>query len=222
MDGIIKTAFDYALNDIDIQKVTRNQAKILFYKDLVKYNNIIDAIGDTGQLVLLFPTDNAYKNNHWIALLYHSDTNTVEHFDSYGLSPVQEQSYSTNDLVKQGVLNKLIKKSINDGYRFVSNDHRLQEMARGIDDCGRYASLRCRFHYLSRNEFASMFLNQKESPDWLVTCLTFMLCKDEVNEEARIKKLAKLWKQEMIKINQKPYMNINQNWFKEKTDINRI
>ena len=206
MDGIIQTAFDYALNDVDIAKVTRNKAKLLFYKDLVKYSNIIDAIGPTGQCVLLFPTDNDYKNNHWIAIINHTDTNTIEHFDSYGLSPQQEQGYSTNAQVKQGILNKLYQNAVNQGYRFVWNEHRLQKMASGIDDCGRYASIRCRFHYLSRNEFASLFLNQKYSPDWLVTAMTFLLTKDDINEETRIKKLAKQSKEDMLASKQRPYL----------------
>ena len=70
MDAIIKTAFDHALNDIDIAKITRNKARILFYRDLKKYNNIIDAIGPNQQCVLLFPADENYKNNHIMKINY--------------------------------------------------------------------------------------------------------------------------------------------------------
>ena len=196
MDNIIKLSYEYSLNEINIDKVTRGQAKVMLYKDLANHNDIIDAIGPTNKMVLLFPVQSD-TIGHWLAILFHPKTNTVEHFDSYGLSPKQEQAYTKNQYVKQGLLNKLYQKAINDGYKFVYNTHRLQDMKAGYDDCGSWSSLKSRFSYLSCNQFAALFLNQTMPPDWIITCLTFLLCKDDVNEEQRIKQIAKLAKKQL-------------------------
>lgn len=201
MDEIIQTAYNHSLSDIDINKVTRNQGKVLLYKDLQKYNHILDAIGPTNQLVLLFPVESD-TNGHWIALIFHPKTNIIYHFDSYGLSPEQEISYTKNQYVQKRILNNMLDDAVSDGYVVKYNTHRLQVMKAGVNDCGRFASVRCRFHYLTNNEFASFLLNQKMSPDWLVTCMTFLLTKDEIDEEDRIKTITKYLKKDIKKENQ--------------------
>ncbi len=187
MDKIISLSYDHALADYDVQKIAPN-ARVMLYKYLSKFEKLEDAIGPSGRLILLFPTHKESDNNgHWISLLYKPEKKLIEHFDSYGLSPQAEIAYSQNDyVVKDKLLNNLISDFLIRGGSFQWNTTRLQEMKTGMDDCGRWASLRCRFHYLSNPQFCKMFLNQHMSPDWLACCLTFVCAKDEKLERERI------------------------------------
>lgn len=191
MDKIIANSVGHQLADYDVKKIAPN-ARILLYKDLLEYDNIIDAIGKTGQLILLFPTHKDKDNiGHWIAILWKPEIKTIEYFDSYGLSPQAEIGYSDNQNVKQKILNKMISNFMLEGGRFQWNNTRLQVMKNGNDDCGRYASLRCRFYYLTNEEFCKMFKGQKMSPDWLVCALTFICVRDDVLDQKAIKQMLK-------------------------------
>ena len=63
-------------------------------------------------------------------------------------------------------------------------------MANGINVCGRFASIRNRFWYLDNEQIKKLFLGQKESPDFIVTIMTFLsLNEDESDEQAIITQL---------------------------------
>ena len=116
--------------------ITRGKAVVRLYKDLLKFDNIIDALGKNGMMILLFPmvSDN---NGHWISVLLHEKEKVIEHFDSYGLSWKQEMGYTDNQYVKRNLLGDLYNKAIVQGYRVIYNPYRFQKMINGRNDCGR-------------------------------------------------------------------------------------
>ena len=178
----------------DVQLLTRGKVVVRLYKDLLKFNNIIDALGPNGQMVLLFPVASD-TSGHWIAITDHEKTNTIEHFDSYALTCKQELGYTDNAFAKRNLLGEMYDKARVEGYNIVFNPYKLQKLANGDNQCGRFASLRCRFHYLNIHEFAKLLLNQTMSADWLVTCLTFIaLCEDASDEEQIIRRLGQMKK----------------------------
>jgi len=186
MDNVIRSVYVNDLSGNDVQYITRGKAKIVIYKDLLNASSILDVIGNTNQCILLFPTEFDNNNGHWVAILFHPKTNTIEHSDSYGLDAEQEIGYSTNPYVKEKLLNKLYIQAQNNGYNVVYNTYRFQKLKTGYNQCGRFASLRCRFHYLDVHEYAKLLLGQNESPDWLVTALTFISLKEDEKEESDI------------------------------------
>ena len=185
MDKLVHNLISYELNGSDVKTITRGQAKICLYKDLQKYKNIIDAIGPTHQMILMFPVESDFSG-HWLAILYHVETHEIEHADSYGFSWVAEENYTRNKYVGMKLLDNLYNKAMRDGYKVTYNHYKLQTLTNGVNTCGRFASLRCRFHYLSNKQFAELFINQRESPDYLVTLMTLIPICEEITDEKQI------------------------------------
>ena len=183
MDSIIKAVYNYDLTGVNVQYLTRAKSKILLYDTLTTNDDIIERIGPTNQTLLLFPTQAGSPDGHWISLIYRQSTRTIEHWDSYGLSPQAELQYSTSRHVKADTLQFLYRKAESQGYKVIWNPYRFQVMANGINVCGCMASMRNRFHYLTIEQMKKLWLNQKESPDYLVTILTFMSLNEEKAEE---------------------------------------
>ena len=85
MDAICTSVIQYDLSGDNILTLCRNRVKLHLYHDLLKFNNIIDAIGKWKRMILLFPTklDNNVSG-HWIAVLLTG--RVITHFDSYAFS----------------------------------------------------------------------------------------------------------------------------------------
>ena len=192
MDRLMKQIESIDLTGTDIDYLTKNKAVLLKYKDLLECQSIFDAFGKYQNIILLFPIQSDYEG-HFIAILKDEKTKTISHWDSYGLSPEQEISYTKNQYVKQRVLNNLYADAQEMGWKIIFNTFKLQSFQNNHNVCGRYCCLRVRMDYLDNKQFAKLFLNQKYSPDMLVSMLTFVaLNEDEdYNEEKIIKNLLK-------------------------------
>ena len=170
MNNLLKDTLSTELSNDDIKNICPD-AKIMLYEELQDCDNIIDAIGDTNVLILLFPVQSNH-NGHWISVIYHPNMKLVEHFDSYGLSPSQELGYTNNQFVKERLLNNLYKKAIFDGYNVQYNEAKLQQMQHSTNDCGRWASVRGVMKELTNKQFAKLFIGQKLTPDSLICLMT--------------------------------------------------
>ena len=185
MDTIIRSVYVNDLTGNDVQLLTRGKAVVRLYKDLLKFNNIIDALGPNGQMVLLFPVASD-TSGHWVSIISYPNTKTILHADSYGFSWQQELGYTDNNYVKQNLLGNLYNKAKSDGYNVIYSPYKFQKLANGINTCGRHASIRCRFHYLNIHEYARLMMGQQLSPDWIVTCLSFIAIFDDASDEEQI------------------------------------
>ena len=185
MEQVAQNVLDNDLNGLNI-KALAPKAIVRLYQDLADFNNIVEAIGKTRQMVLLFPTKANPTQGHWIAILYNKKTQTITHFDPYGFDISQELGYSVNGLVKQNILGQLYKGAIRDGFNVDFNKYQLQELKNGINTCGRWCSMRCRFSYLDNKEFAKLFYKQKMKPDILITLLTFITLKEDETDEEEV------------------------------------
>jgi hypothetical protein len=185
MDSVIRGVYSYDLSGVDVETITRGKAVVRLYKDLMKFDNIISALGRNGQMILLFPVASD-SSGHWISVLYHPETHTIEHCDSYGLSWVQELGYTDNKYAKRNLLGELYDKAKAEGYKVEYSPYKLQKMKKGYNDCGRHASIRCRFHYLNIDEYAKLMMGQTMSPDWLVSALTFLTLREASKDEEEI------------------------------------
>jgi hypothetical protein len=111
MDNLIKSVYKYDLSGIDVGYLTRGKSKVILYDNLKPSDNIIDLIGPTNQVLLLFPTQQGSPDGHWLSIRYIPSLQLISHFDSYGLSPTAEIQYSNNIKVKQNILGRLINKA---------------------------------------------------------------------------------------------------------------
>jgi len=191
MDNLVKNIYKEDLTGVDVDFLSKNKAKLLLYKDLLNYNTIFDAFGKFNNIILLFPVQSDTRG-HWVCIRLNTKHHSIRHWDSYGISYVQEMGYTDNEYVKQRLLNNLYDKAMYDGWTVQNNTYRYQEMRDGINTCGRWACIRARFDYLNNDEFAKLFLKQHFSADFYVTLLTFTaLSQDEEadNEEMIIREL---------------------------------
>ncbi len=186
MDKLIKSVYKYDLSGNDVQYLTRGKSKVILYDNLKPSDNIVDLIGPTNQVLLLFPTQQGSPDGHWLSIRYLPDKKMISYFDSYGLSPSAEIQYSNNIKVKQNILGGLINKAILNGYRFEFNPYRFQVMHNGINVCGRFASIRNRFWYLDMEQFKKLFMNQRQSPDYLISIMSFLSLNADEREERNI------------------------------------
>ena len=172
MDKVIRACYSIDMTGNDIKYLTHGKSRVVLYDNLTVNDDIVRVIGPTKQVLLLFPTTANPTTGHWLALTI--DGKTISHFDSYGLAPHAELRYSQNPNVKADILGQLYAKATLQGYKIVWNTVDLQEMSRGNNQCGRFAAIRNRFHFLTLPQFAALFKGQKLSPDYLITILTFL------------------------------------------------
>ena len=189
MDRLINQIIAQDLTGTDVTFLTRNKANVVMYTQLINCNSILDLFGKYSAIILLFPVQSDTEG-HFIAILKNDKNKSINHWDPYGLSYIQERAYTTNPLVKQHLLGNLYTKAQQNGWNVTCNTYRLQQMKSGISTCGRWSCLRIRMQYLSDLEFAKLFLKQGQSPDFIVTMMTFVaLGEDETDEETVVRSL---------------------------------
>ena len=190
MDSVIKTIYEQDLTGQEVAITTNGKCPVHLYHDLLNFNHIKEVIGPHNACIVLFPVKSA-SNGHWIAILYHPETNTIEHFDSYGFSPDTELQYSSDPETRDNLLMRFYNQARNEGYNFIHNQYRFQKLKDNVNTCGKHASIRCRFRYLNIDDYAKLMLGQKESADYLVSILTFITLRDNKIERDVIEKVLK-------------------------------
>lgn len=173
MDAIVKKAQAVNMGEDDIMRITEGKCRVVAYKDLAQCRNIDEALGDDGAIVCLIETTEPNRG-HWIAIL-RTGEGAYEWFDSYGIRVDSELKFVDESKIssQQGPLISRLMENTNS--TLVWNHYPLQSTAAGIDTCGRWAGMRIRKRNLTLRQFQECFANQKESPDWLITCLTLEL-----------------------------------------------
>jgi len=189
MDRVIKEIYSQDLTGSDIHITTNGKCPVHLYKDLLKFDSIEQILGPYNKCIILFPVKSSV-NGHFVSLLYHEDINTLEYFDPYGFSWDQELKYSEDTKWTQyNIIGMLMDKAKEQGFKVMWNKYRFQELKDGISTCGKHASIRARFSYLKIDEYAKLMLRQKQSPDYIVTMLTFITLRDNIVEKELIQKI---------------------------------
>ena len=189
MDNLIKSIYVDDLDLVDVKTLTNNKCPIVLYDNLDINDDILEVIGKNNRCFLLFPTVHGSNNGHWLSLILYENTNTLLHFDPYGLDVQQELTYSTSRHVEANILGKLYAKAQQQhGTKIIFNTVKYQKLTNGINTCGRHASIRLRFHYLTPTQYENLMMKQTMSPDWLVSILTFLeLFENQSTEEITVK-----------------------------------
>jgi hypothetical protein len=191
MDKVIKDIYSQDLTGSDIQITTNGKCPVHLYKDLLKYNSIQEILGEYNKCIVLFPVKSS-QDGHWCCMIYHDDINTLEWFDPYGFSWDQELKYSEDTKWTQyNIIGQLMQKAQEQGIKTMWNKYRFQQLKDGINTCGKHSSIRARFSYLKIDEYAKLMLHQNETPDYLVSILTFITLRDNRKEENIVKNVLK-------------------------------
>lgn len=172
---IIQQAKKKSLSSKDVLKLVDNKANLLIYHQLTKYNNIDDALGKYGALILLYETKKNY--GHW-TLVFKRDKNTIEMFDSYGIFIDDELNFVPKNFKKEGkeTYPYLTYLLYNSGYNIEYNDKQLQSKKIGTATCGRWTAVRLLLRYISIEKFIKLFTGNKcFNPDDLVTLITILI-----------------------------------------------
>lgn len=159
-----------ALSDKDILRLINGKANLLTYQELQNYDNLDDALGKYGALVLLYTTRRNF--GHWIAV-FKVNKNKIEVFDSYGLIPDDEIKFVDSYFRKMNYqkIPHLTYLLYHSGYNVIYNEYQLQSQKPGINTCGRWVATRLKYRNIPQKKFAKFFLNYK-NPDKIVTHLT--------------------------------------------------
>ncbi len=158
----------------DVQMVDNSGANLYIYNELTKFNNLDDALGQNGAMIILYETKKNY--GHWVCV-FKRDINIVEHFDSYGLMPDDELKFIPEYFKKQSKqdLPHLTRLLYNSGYNVEYNDHKLQSKMSDVKTCGRHVICRLKFRDIPIDTYINLlteYNNVGITPDMVATLLT--------------------------------------------------
>jgi len=181
LELILKQKIKNPLTGSEINKALNGRAKIITYKDVLKFENIDELFKPYDAVVLLYLTSENY--GHWVALIRHPPTKKyplgfIEHTDSYGIIPDEELNYAPSGFRKEHNMVKphLLDLYYGSGLPVEYNDNRLQKMSKEVSTCGRWVILRILFREVPLEKFVKFIKTAKDlgiTQDQLVALLTF-------------------------------------------------
>jgi hypothetical protein len=174
MDKIIQKSEIISLSGEDLLKIAPN-TKILSYTELRSYTSIDQLLSPHEAVIILYELE--INVGHWVSL-FKKDTNTLEFFDSYGLSVDEELKFAKeNTRIHKGQeLNHLSFLIQNSGYGLIENKVQLQKNLEDINTCGRYAAYRILHRHLPLDVFNKLLTENKHyNPDFWISVATFHL-----------------------------------------------
>lgn len=171
LDRIIQNHKKIALSNFDVLKLVNGKANLLLYNQLHQYNNIDDVLGHNTACFILYESKKNF--GHWCCL-FKLDDNTLEFFDPYGYFVDDELDFIPENFRKISNqdyphLSYLLYKS---PYSLSYNEFNFQKLAKNVNTCGRWCSLRLILRNYSLKEFQKKF--HKINGDELVTLLTLI------------------------------------------------
>lgn len=156
----------YSLSGNDMRSAIQG-IRIVEYPKLATVDDIFDVFDSDGRCVLFFITSEQGVNmvGHWLCIFYDQEQNTINHFDSYGIYPDDEEEYLSKNIgikLKENgpLLMPLLQKANEEkGTKIFYNNVKIQQMKADVDTCGRYVIARLIHKNLSNQQFIQ-FLNQ--------------------------------------------------------------
>jgi hypothetical protein len=171
---LVEEAKSKAFSGREILKCIKRKGRVITYDKLARYNNIDDALGKDGVLIILYLTEENF--GHWVLLFRRSDKrNLLEFFDSYAMKPDQElQMIDTNFRKNHDELYPHLSYLLYiSGYDIEYNHQKLQKYKEDVNTCGRWVAVRAAFKHLSLDQFLKLF--KFFDPDFLVTAITLLI-----------------------------------------------
>lgn len=158
-----------------IKEICNNQVNIVLYDELYHMNSIFDAFIDGYPIVLLYPL-RSQTDGHWVCLVYHKKTDTIQYFDPYG-SDVDYYLKLHPELYEDDKLTELLNTC---GKDVVVNKVPVQKLKKDVSTCGRHCAVRAVFFNLTNSDYLKLMdisvkdLKELESLDMIVTMMTIL------------------------------------------------
>jgi hypothetical protein len=175
MEKIAKKLEKKSLSGKDVLDLVCGKANLLTYSDLMKYEDIDEAMGPHKALILLFETRSGF--GHWCCV-FRQNKDTIEFFDPYGIKPDEELKWTKDYLVKKHgkAYPYLTWLLVNSKYKKITyNHHKFQKYQKDVNVCGRHVGLRLCGRRVPLNAYIKLFTESKFDSDLLVTMMTMFL-----------------------------------------------
>jgi len=173
MNSVIENLKNLSLSGNDIYNACEKNIKILKNSDLHKFKNIDAIFNPYDCVALLYEVKPSY--GHWVLLIRHKNSHTIEFFDSYGYFIDDQLKYINSKFRKKSnqddrYLSRLLVKS---DYNIIYNKVRVQEMKNGVSSCGRHLCLRYLMKHIDLDKYIKIIKKSDlKNTDDLVTYLT--------------------------------------------------
>jgi hypothetical protein len=177
-----KQCLETMISDSDFTRYFGNevQNQILKYSDLANYKTIYDLLPEQKDFRIIL-TETKQNEGHWCCILRYpyNGKDTIEWFDPYGVRPDGELTFISTAMKKllgenKHYLSALINTINKSKTDFIYNKTKFQQLADGINTCGRWTICRIlmmRFGY-NLEEFDDFIHRNSEAeqkpPDILV------------------------------------------------------
>jgi hypothetical protein len=132
----------YLVSSIDLKNKIKHKIKIIQYKNLFKYNNLLQLLPNKISILVILINTSPSGSGHWTVLM--RQDKLLTYFDSYGKQIDEELKYvsNTNRTVlheTEPYLSILVNKLVNENdFRLTTNNIEFQGYANGINTCGKY------------------------------------------------------------------------------------
>lgn len=169
MDKLIKKLTAEPLSGQDMLNATDNETKVLSYSELANVDDIFDILEPYNNFTLLYELRPNY--GHWVCVIYHPETHTIEFFDPYGMFIDDQFKYiKDKNISHEKLLSKLLLKT---DANIIYNDKPLQKFSKDISSCGRWTAFRINLRDIPLEDFQTMMMSKsKNERDKLITTLT--------------------------------------------------
>ena len=181
MFKVVNHAEKVPLTIDDLGAIVRGRANLVHFNEFKNIHSIDQLFNDVSA-VIIFSAVESSNVGHYSTMLWHQSTNTLELFDSFGFDPEHVYSNAVYEQTRgPNYLNMFIKTVVNnERVNFVFNSRRLQSEAMDSNECGRYAAVRVRFHFLSLQQFMLCFNSTRGvTPDAIVTMMTMLFTEND-------------------------------------------
>jgi hypothetical protein len=134
-------SLSYLVSSIDLKNKINHKIKIIQYKDIFKYNNLLQLLPNKISILVVLINTDPTSGGHWTVLI--RQDKLLTYFDSYGKQLDEELKYvsNTNRTVlheTKPYLSILVNKLIKEGYTLTYNKIDFQGYSEGVNTCGKY------------------------------------------------------------------------------------
>lgn len=173
---VLDEAKNTPLSGDDLQRIC--PGKVILVRDLPKYKNIDELLGDELSCYLLYEI-NEPNVGHWCCLSRHG--NIVEFFDPYSGKPDSQLEYIDDDFasVTGQDQRRLTHMLIDCEYDVAYNEFGFQRFDNKTKNCGRWVGMRCLLKDMPLGDFNQLFLENYEDggSDYIATLVTLGMVK---------------------------------------------
>lgn len=177
IENVILNGESIPLGFSDIKEISGGDTKVIFYHDLIRFDSIEELLKPYGSVIILFLITGNF--GHWVALIDQGET--LEFFDPLGLFPDSELQFVQKAQLKRDLEGNepLLTRLLNAQEKtLVFNDVQLQQDAKDVNTCGRWAGSRVLLKDIPLESYVALFEKQNcGDPDFWVTAVTLLLTK---------------------------------------------